>query len=116
MTKAPNILDLDALVQEPMDIILNEKTHRLRHVTLKDFLENAKDVEALGKSPSLREEIDITKRMLGRAFPTMKDEDFDGLTMQQMQAVVDFAHANNGQADGAVTATGEAKANPPPAA
>lgn len=116
MTKSPKILDLDALVQEEMIVRLSGKDHTLRPVTMKDFLENAKDIETLGKAPSLEEEIKITKRMLSRAFPSMNDGDFDGLTMVQMQAIVDYAHANNGQATGNEQVAEEAKANPPPAA
>lgn len=116
MTKSPKILDLDALVQEQIIVRLNGRDHELRPVTLKDFAENAKDIETMGKAPSLEEEIKITKRMLARAFPTMTETDFDGLNMAQMQAVIDYAHSNNGQNAGQVTAAEEAQANPPPAA
>ena len=115
-TKSPKILDLDALVQEQIIVRLNGRDHELRHVTLKDFLENAKDIETMGKSPSLEDEIKITKRMLSRAFPSMKEADFDGLNMVQMQAIIDYAHSNNGQNAGQVAAAEEAAANPPTAA
>jgi hypothetical protein len=113
----PKIIDLDALVQDTIGFRLAGKVHELKPVTFKDFLENMKDLQKVGKSPSIEEEMTLSKRMLLRAFPTLTEDDVDNLTMSQMQMIVAEAHKFNGQSEGAEQATAEAgKANPPPAA
>lgn len=112
----PKIIDLDALVQDTIGFKLNDKVHELKPVTFKDFLSNMKDLQLVGKSPSIEEEMNLTKRMLQRAFPTLTEDDIDNLTMGQMQMIVAKAHEINGQAEGAQKATEEVqKENPPPA-
>lgn len=113
----PKIIDLDVLTQDTIAFRLNGKTHELKPVTFKDFLVNMKDLEKVGKAPSIEEEMELSKKMLLRAFPSLTSEDIDNMTMGQMQLIVNEAHKFNGQSEGAQQATSEAeKANPPPAA
>ena len=117
MSKAPvKMIDLDAVVEDTLAVRLHGKSHELKPVSFGDFLQNMKDLEKMGKAPSVEEELELTKRLLLRAFPSMTSEDIDAMTMGQMKLIVSEAHKFNGQDDGAKSATEEAKANPPQAA
>lgn len=113
----PKIIDLDVLAEDTIGFKLNGKVHELKPVTFKDFLTNMKDLQNVGKAPSIEEEMNLSKTMLLRAFPSLTSDDIDNMTMAQMQLIVAEAHKFNGQTEGAKEATKEAeKANPPAAA
>lgn len=112
----PIVLDLDELVKDEFVVKLNGREHKLHQVTLGTFLENIKDIEKIGKSASIEDEISLTRKMLQRAFPTMETADLDGLTVIQMNKILDFAYENNGQKAGEKKAEEGASQNPPPAA
>ncbi len=112
----PIILDLDALVKDEFVVKLNGKEHKLHPVTLGTFLENIKDIEKIGKAASTEEEIAMTHKMLQRAFPTMEMTDINGLTLIQMNSILEFAYENNGQKVNEKKMEGGGSENPPPAA
>lgn len=113
----PIVLDLDDLVKDDFVVKLKGKEHKLHPVTLGTFLENIKDIEKIGKSASIEDEINLTRKMLQRAFPTMDVDDLDGLTLGQMNKILDFAYEHNGQKANEKKATEEGgNSNPPPAA
>jgi hypothetical protein len=113
----PKILDLDELVKDEFIVKLNGKEHKLHPVTLGTFLENVKDIEKVGKAASVEDEIAMTRKMLQRAFPTMETSDLDGLTMLQMNSILEFAYENNGQkATEKKLKEDGGTSNPPPAA
>lgn len=114
----PIVLDLDDLVKDEFVVKLKDKEHKLHPVTLGTFLENIKDIEKIGKAASIEDEINLTRKMLQRAFPTMDVADLDGLTLVQMNKILDFAYEHNGQKATEQKNAGEGSgtANPPPAA
>lgn len=113
----PIVLDLDELVKDEFVVKLNGREHKLHQVTLGTFLENIKDIEKIGKSASIEDEIGLTRKMLQRAFPSMETADLDGLTVAQMNKILDFAYENNGQKAGErKSEDASGSSNPPPAA
>jgi len=114
----PIVLDLDELVKDEFVVKLNGREHKLHPVTLGSFLENIKDIEKIGKAASIEDEIGLTRKMLQRAFPTMEMNDLDGLTLVQMNKILDFAYEHNGQKANEKKNSEEASggSNPPPAA
>jgi len=91
------LLNLDELAGDEIVIILNGNEHKLKESTVEDFIANAKDIESVGKSASIEEEMELSKKMLKRSFPTLKDEDIMNLTMPQINKLVQFARDAGGE-------------------
>lgn len=73
---ATKILNIDELLEEvPMKIIVKGQEHAMSVVSMENFLENMKDLEALAAAPSVIAETEITIRVIGRSFPTLTEAD-----------------------------------------
>ncbi|SER25835.1 hypothetical protein SAMN05216548_1144 [Faunimonas pinastri] len=117
MTDSVKYLDLDAidLTENEFVVKLGGVEHHLKPVTVEDFVENTKLIQSLGVSGKLEDEVDTVIQMLVRAFPTMTVEQLKKLELVKLNALLDFAHKNNGQKQGEASAEAEATANPPAA-
>jgi hypothetical protein len=73
---ATKILNIDELLQDsPMKVIVDGKEHLMKNPSMKDFLENMKDIEKLSAAPSIVHETEITVRVIARSFPSLKESD-----------------------------------------
>lgn len=91
-------LDLDAVHSDvEFTIKLKGKEHKLREATVEDFIVNAKAIENLTMNASPTKELEITMQMVKRSFPTVSDEDLNGLTFSQLKAIADYAREANGE-------------------
>jgi hypothetical protein len=109
------LLDLDDIVAPEVVVKLKGKEHRLAPLTVKLFIENTKLIQAMGTTGSIDDEIGIARAMLRGVFPTLSVEDFDELSLDQMNALIDFAMKANGQKDMEEKVGAEAEGNPPKA-
>jgi hypothetical protein len=86
----PNFIDLDTVSPAMVEIGLDGKTHAMKQLSLKDFIENMRilsDIEkrrADGKPVDPLEEIEIVAKMLVRSFPTISEERLMQLTLPQL--------------------------------
>lgn len=108
MNESINYLDLDAIAPDVELVVkLGGKEHRMRPLSVEDFVKNIKDQSALAASNSdVEAEIDLVIKMLIRAFPTMKGEDLKKVELNKLWKLLEFARDNNG----AKTAEGDIKA------
>lgn len=115
MTKT-TFIDLDAVVSNPVTISFQGVDHKLKPVTVEDFVANMKEIQELGTAPGFDKELDLTLRMLSRAFPSITKESFGSMSIEQMQRLVSTIHEMNGQEAGMKSAEEAAAKNPPQAA
>lgn len=111
-------LDLDAVKPETgFTLKLNGAKHDLVETDIETFIENSKDIERLGVTSSSTEELQLTIRMIKRAFPTILESELMKLKLSQLKAINDFALTANGekaeeQISGESEADGEAGNEP----
>jgi hypothetical protein len=106
-------LDLDSFANEQEFVVkLKGIEHKLVSLTVNDFIFNTKLIQSLGTAPDIETELNAVIKMLTRAFPTMTEEMLRGMEIQKLNAILDFAHANNGQRAGEAEAKAEAATNP----
>ncbi len=105
MSKAPanktnvTYFDLDEVAQEEIVIRIFGEDHKLKPVSVDDFIKNSREQEAADNvsEDDLVGQLGLTKKMLQRAFPTMPDDIFTKMTMLQLNKLVQLAHGLNGQ-------------------
>ncbi len=113
----PKYLDLDAL--EPavdLTVKLNGVEHKLKQLSVQDFIQNTSDMQALGGNVSLSEEVALVVKMLTRAFPTMQADDLMNIELAKLWKLLDFALQNNGTNDAAKDAAADPTQAPAPEA
>lgn len=95
MTK---FLDLDSVTPEAEFVLkLNGKDHPLKTATVRTFVDNMKDIESLALDATVVQEIEISVKIIKRAFPTITDEELDELTLDQVKAISEYALGANGE-------------------
>ena len=113
MTNSPKYLDLDSFGDaSEFTVKLDGTEHKLAALTVDDFIFNTKLIQSLGTAPDIESELSAVVKMLTRAFPTMTEEMLRKLEIRKLNAILEFAHSNNGQRAGEAEAETEAKANP----
>lgn len=109
-------LDLDAVDVGPEVVIkLQGVEHKLKPISVEDFIVNTKALQSLGAEADFEAEVGMVVDMLTRAFPTMTTDMLKKLPMAALNKMLDFANANNGAAAVKEEAKAEAAANPQPA-
>lgn len=109
-------LDLDALAKdEEYSVKLKGETHILKMATVETFIENTKSLEKLAAAATQEEEIEVILDMLLRAFPTMKREAINSLTLPQLVALKDFAMTAGGEKVAKTEDNAEGAGDPPSA-
>lgn len=71
MTKVLNIDELLNNTKPRLTIIVDGEKHFAKVPTVEDFLGNLKDLEALAASPDAKGDVELTCKMIERAFPTL---------------------------------------------
>lgn len=72
---ATKVLNIDDLKSEVLYVIeVDGEEHKLVAPTVQDFLDNIADLEALAAAPNIKEEINVSVRMIVRAIPTLTEE------------------------------------------
>lgn len=117
MSNTPNYIDLDALLSEDtFSFKYKGVTHHLVETTVDAFIANTDLLQKLSTDgSSLKDEIDVLKKMIVRAFPSLKAEDIGGMTLKQMNHLVDFSRKFGGEGDFNKKVE-ESSENPPPPA
>jgi hypothetical protein len=108
--------DLDAVVPDEVVIKLGGKQYALKPVSVDDFIKNSKMLQAIdGAANDLESTLAHTVDLLTRAFPTMSEKVIRGMSMLQMNKLVELAHGMNGQKASETSAAAAATENPPTA-
>lgn len=95
MTK---VLNLDALKTEaPVAIIVNEKRHEMRLATVQTFIDNMRMIEDLGTNPSMIREIEVAKKVILSAFPTLTEKELGDLPLDALRQISDLARGAGGE-------------------
>lgn len=97
MSDATNFLDLDAVAPEiDLTVKLNGKKHKLKPLSVEDFIKNTKDQAALGASTQVEDEVNLVLRMLTRSFPTMTEDELRQVPLNKLWKLLEFARDNGG--------------------
>jgi hypothetical protein len=90
-------LDLDE-VKPAIDLTvrLGGVDHKLKPISVEDFVANTQDQRKLSSASSLEEEVDVVLRMLVRSFPTMNIEDLRKVDLAKLWKLLEFANETNG--------------------
>lgn len=111
MTK---FLDLDSLPTGNERVLkLNGKEHALKAMSVADFIENTRLIQAQGDTPALDKEFEVMIALIQRGFPSVTTEELMALTLPQLNKILEFVQSSDAP-DEAET-KGDA-ANPPAAA
>jgi hypothetical protein len=111
--KNTRYLDLDAVLPDTEVVVkLKGVEHKLVPITLADFVKNTKAVQNMAASADPEAEMAMVTDMLFRAFPSMTADITDGLTLIQLNRLLDFALANNGARKVEQEASKDAAENP----
>lgn len=95
MTK---FLDLDAVAPSvDFTLKLNGKEHPLKVASVDTFIKNMRELEALPVNASPIEEMEMTIKIILRAFPTLTEKEVRGLNLDQVRAISQFAREANGE-------------------
>jgi len=87
------VLNLDELQKEERVLKLKGKTHVMKETSVQDFIDTAKlieDMEKSGEKLSIAQEMELTKDMIMRRFPTVDESEIGGLSVKMLRAVVEF--------------------------
>ena len=114
MTSKPtNFLDLDAVAPEvELTVKLNGKKHKLKPLSVEDFIRNTKDQIALSSVGDVESEVNLILKMLVRAFPTLTEEELREVPLNKLWKLLEFARENNGSAKVEEEAKAEQEATP----
>jgi hypothetical protein len=119
-SKATNFLDLDAVAPEvDLTVKLNGKKHKLKPLSVEDFIKNTQDQMSLSGASNVEDEVNLVLKMLTRAFPTIAEDELRAVPLNKLWKLLEFARDNNGsgKVEDEARAEQEAKAseNPPTA-
>jgi len=95
MTK---IISLDSFIKEPVLVLEVEGVkHAMVPTTVETFLENMKDIEALSINATPVQELEITVRIILRAFPTLTEKQVKSWSLEQIQGIAEVARSVSGE-------------------
>lgn len=101
MTK---IINIDALQEEPpFTLEIGDEKHPMKVFTVDDFLSNMKDIEKLGANPSFSDELELSIKIIARAFPTLGEERVRKFQVSTIEKLFRISRGEdpNGSAEGA---------------
>lgn len=76
MTK---VINIDALQEEaPFVLVIDGKEHPMKIASVQDFVENMKLIEALGTNASFVDELEVSIKVIARAFPSLTEDEIRG--------------------------------------
>ena len=105
-------LDLDALLPAvEVTVKLGGKSHKLKQLSVQDFVANTADQQKLGEASTLAAEVETVVRMLHRAFPTITIEAFHKLELAKLYKLLSFALEQNGSDKASKEVAAEAKSD-----
>lgn len=92
------ILNLDEIApKETLTVVVDGTSHKMRPITVSDYLANMKLIEDLGMNPTMSQEIEASIEMIQRAFPTMKKDELKGWSVERMRMLVEIARDGSGE-------------------
>lgn len=108
------VLDLDAVLPPAIVVKLDGKTHELKQISVRDFVENTRVMQEMDEKKreedmTLESEMGSLITMLNKTFPTISEEEFWSLSLPRLYQILEFAKAHNGEQ------AGQTKENPPKA-
>lgn len=113
MTK---VVNFEALQDEPPFILMIEgKEHPMKIASVGDFVENMKLIETLGLKSSASEEIEVSIKVIARAFPTLTEAQIRTWQVTTIDKLFRIARGEDIFATEAEAADGSAEGNAKPA-
>lgn len=95
MTKVINLDDLST--EPPVRITIGGKTHDMKVLTMQDLIDNLKTVEELGMNPGVAQELEAGVKIIGRAFPTLKESQIRNLPVDTLQQLIEIARGGTAE-------------------
>ncbi len=104
------IVNIDALQEEPPFIlVIGGKEHPMKIASVQDFVENMKMIEDLGTTPTFVQELDVSIKVIARAFPTLTEAEIRSWQVTTIEKLFKLTRGENPE-----TKEGDAE-NPPTA-
>ncbi len=111
-------LDLDAIEHEATVVVIKLAgvEHKLTPISVTDWITNTKVMQTLAADASdIEVQVDAMIGMITRQFKTLTKDMLREMPLTKLNAILEFARANNGENAANKEAAAEAKANPPTA-
>jgi hypothetical protein len=91
-------LDLDAVSGKvDFTVKLGGVEHRVKESSIQDFIDNATMLEGLALQATVKEELEVTIKIIQRALPTASEADLRNLSFTQLDAIRNFVMTANGE-------------------
>lgn len=95
MTKIINFDDLKT--EPPVILVIEGVKHPMKNASVNVFVENMSALEKLGTQTTAKAEMDVIVGIIGRAFPTLKEEQIREWELEQIRQISDIARGINGE-------------------
>ena len=92
------MLNLDDLAQEVRVLKLKGKEHPMTEMTVETYINVVRLSEEIEDDMPVSDQLDIMIKMIKMSFPTLSEKEMKGLSIDQLNAITDFAQANIGEA------------------
>lgn len=98
------VINIDAFKEEaPLKIKAGGVEHEMASPSIQTVLDNLNDLEELAKAPDVRSELNLTVRMIVRAFPTLTEEGVKSWPLPMIEKL--FNTVRGGDAEATVQET-----------
>lgn len=112
MTKKVKLLNLDTLAEskEELVVVLNGKEHKLKEMSVSDFIWAQKNLKDVSQGSSEEEVVKSLVAMLLRQFPTMSESELMELSASTLNQLTEFVQSVGMKGAEAAVAEAEAEA------
>lgn len=92
-------IDLDLCLEKTPRVVfkLDGEEHEVKEMTVEDWIEVTKEIEAMPAEASTEQELSALQSMVHRRLPSISHDRLMKLTMYQLGVILEFARQNNGE-------------------
>ena len=85
-----NLLNLDELAPAKRTVTLGGTSHEVKPMTVEAFVRRQREAKDVDDTTDPAEQIERAVKMISETIPTIKIEVLNGLTMEQLTALINF--------------------------
>lgn len=90
------VVNFDALQDEPPFILeIGGKSHPMKIASIQDFVENMRLIETLGANSSFLDELEVSVKVIARAFPTLTEDEIRGWQVGTIDKLFKLSRGEN---------------------
>jgi hypothetical protein len=84
------VLNIDKLTTNSRELVLFDKTYKIKDMTVENFIATNSAIEAMGDDTPMHKHMEVVIDMILRSVPDVPREDLSRLSLSQLQAVAAF--------------------------